>query len=110
MCVINSFFGIPLQTAVKWIGIVKLVITLILAIICIVGQTQVPCMDDEGNFLDGGSIECVGPYIRQVFFLPKTTFMRVLQNQAPIDYDDENYDHSVWSPAEGKKHPSSEAN
>merc|ERR1712037_679400 len=75
MCVINSFFGIPLQTAVKWIGIVKLVITLILAIICIVGQTQVTCMDDEGNFLDGGSIECVGPYIRQIcfdFFLPMT--------------------------------------
>merc|ERR1712010_177896 len=75
MCVINSFFGIPLQTAVKWIGIFKLVITLILAITCIVGQTQVPCMDDERNFLDGGSIECIGPYIRQIcfdFFLPMT--------------------------------------
>merc|ERR1712037_90917 len=32
-------------------------------------------MDDEGNLLDGGSIECVGPYIRQIcfdFFLPMT--------------------------------------
>merc|ERR1712210_78003 len=75
MCVVNSFFGIPLQTAVKWIGIFKLVITLILAITCIVGQTQVTCTDDKGNLLDGGSIECVGPYIRQIcfdFFLPMT--------------------------------------
>ena len=68
MCVIESFFGIPLQKAVYGIGIFKLVLTLILAIISIVGRSLVPCRDEDGNLLEGGDIKCVGPYIRQVLF------------------------------------------
>jgi len=68
MCVIESFFGIPLQKAVYGIGIFKLVLTLILAIISIVGRSLVPCRDEDGDLLEGGDIKCVGPYIRQIFF------------------------------------------
>ena len=68
MCVINSFFGIPLQKAVHGIGIFKLVITIILAIISIVGRSLVPCIDKDGNEVDGGSIKCIGPYMQKVLF------------------------------------------
>merc|ERR1719397_259708 len=68
MCVIDSFFGIPLQKAVYGIGIFKLVLTLILAIISIVGRSLVPCENEDGDLLEGGDIKCVGPYIRQIFF------------------------------------------
>merc|ERR1712226_622033 len=60
MC-INSFFGIPLQKAVLWGGIFKLVLTLIFAIISVVSLSQL-C---EGVT---DKAKCVGPQIRQVFF------------------------------------------
>ena len=81
MCVINSFFGIPLQKAVHGIGIFKLVITIILAIISIVGRSLVPCIDKDGNEVDGGSIKCIGPYMQKVLF------PRILQCCAKAFYD-----------------------
>ena len=56
MC-INSFFGIPLQKAVLGFGFFHLAISLILAIISVVGLSQ--CEESPG-------IDCVGPRIRQV--------------------------------------------
>ena len=58
MC-INSFFGIPLQKAVLWGGIFKLVLTLIFAIISVVSLSQL-CKGVTDK------AKCVGPQIRQV--------------------------------------------
>ena len=63
MC-IESFFGIPLKKAVYGLGLFKLVLTLIFAIISIVEQSQEVCNDDETK----KPIQCVGPMVQKVFF------------------------------------------
>ena len=62
MC-IESFFGIPLKKAVYGLGLFKLVLTLIFAIISIVEQSQEVCNDDETK----KPIQCVGPMVQKVF-------------------------------------------
>ena len=64
MC-IESFFGIPLKKAVYGLGLFKLVLTLVFAIISIVEQSQEVCKDDETK----KPIQCVGPIVQKVFFL-----------------------------------------
>ena len=64
MC-IESFFGIPLKKAVYGLGLFKLVLTLVFAIISIVEQSQEVCKDDETK----KPIQCVGPMVQKVFFL-----------------------------------------
>jgi len=63
MC-IESFFGIPLKKAVYGLGLFKLVLTLVFAIISIVEQSQEVCKDDETK----KPIQCVGPLVQKVFF------------------------------------------
>ena len=63
MC-IESFFGIPLKKAVYGLGLFKLILTLVFAIISIVEQSQEVCKDDETK----KPIQCVGPMVQKVFF------------------------------------------
>ena len=63
MC-IESFFGIPLKKAVYGLGLFKLLLTLVFAIISLVEQSQEVCKDDETK----KPIQCVGPLVQKVFF------------------------------------------